>query len=195
MSSKDQRIKEMLGYGIKPESVANAIGCEPSYVSQLMSREDFAGEVAELRINHSIADTERDLSYDALEDKLLKEMHEMVDHGRFQKPEQVLMALRVSNQMIRRGGKANGPARQLNVVVELSLPKIVRDRFIPNASGDTKMIDITPSGEVVKVNGQTMVTMPSGQLVNQIRQERKEGGKDEGDFAKLEGQIQRVNYG
>lgn len=190
-SHKDQRIKEMLGFGIKPESVANAIGCDPSYISQLMSIEAFAEEVAELRIKHQTAATERDLSYDALEDKLLSTMHDMVDHGRFQKPEQVLMALRVSNQMIRRGNSNAGQPKQLSVVVSLELPKVVRDRFIPGGPAGDKAIDITPSGEVVRVNGQTMVTMPSGQLVSQIRKDRKEGGQDEGNFAQLEGQIQR----
>lgn len=192
MGHKDQRIKEMLGFGIKQESVANAVGCDPSYISQLMSQEDFASEVAELKINHTVAATQRDLSYDALEDKLLETMHDMVDNGRFQKPEQVLMALRTSNQMIRRGSRNDNPAKQLSVVVNLSLPKVVRDRYIPDMSGGSESFKTNTRGEVIEVNGHTTVTMGSKQLVGQIIESKKEGGKDEGDFAKLSNQIQRI---
>lgn len=191
MGNKDQRIKEMLGFGISQEATANAVGVTPSYISQLMSDESFSASVADLKITHTVASTKRDLSYDSLEDKLLEKMHDMVDQGRFQKPEQVIHALRVSNQMIRRGGGNAAPSKQLSVVVELQLPQIVRDRFIPGASSRERFIT-NRNGEVIEVNGQTTITMDSKQLVKQIIDSKKEGGQDEGDFAKLSNQIQRV---
>lgn len=188
--NKDQRIKEMLGFGISQEATANAVGVSPSYISQLMSDESFEASVAELKITHTVAATQRDLSYDALEDKLLVTMHDMVDQGRFQKPEQVLHALRVSNQMTRRGSGIQTGSKPLSVVVNLSLPGIVRDRFIPDSSKERFITN--RKGEVIEVNGQTTVTMDSKVLVKQIKDARKEGGQDEGDFTQLENQIQRV---
>jgi hypothetical protein len=189
-TSKDQRIKEMLGFGISQEAVANAVGVTPGYISQLMSDESFEAAVADLKITHTVAATQRDLSYDALEDKLLVTMHDMVDQGRFQKPEQVLHALRVSNGMVRRGSGVQQASKPLSVVVNLSLPGIVRDRFIPDASKERFVTN--RKGEVIEVNGQTTVTMDSKQLVKQIIDSKKEGGQDEGDFTKLGNQIQRV---
>lgn len=191
MGNKEQRIKEMLGFGISQEAVANAVGVTPGYISQLMSQEDFASSVADLKITHTVAATQRDLSYDALEDKLLHTMHDMVDQGRFQKPEQVLMALRTSNQMIRRGQTSNSPSKQMAVVINLQLPRAIRDHFIPDMT-KKETFKTNSNGEVIEVNGHTTVTMGSKQLVKQIIDQKKEGGQDEGDFTKLSNQIQRV---
>lgn len=193
MATKEQRIKEMLGFGIAQETVANSLGLTPGYISQLMSNEEFADSVAQLRMLHEVAPTKRDLSYDSLEDKLLEAMHDMVDNGRFHKPEQVLHALRVSNGMIRRGNHAVSQNKPASVVINLSLPAAVRDKFIPGMDQKERFIT-NRKGEVIEVNGQTTITMDSKTLVKQIIDQKKaEGGSDnEGDFTKLENQIQRV---
>lgn len=195
--NKEQRIKEMLGFGIAQETVANSLGLTPGYISQLMSNEEFADSVAQLRMLHEVAPTKRDLSYDSLEDKLLETMHDMVDNGRFHKPEQVLHALRVSNGMIRRGNHAVSQNKPAAVVINLSLPSSVRDHFIPDLAGRAAAKDrfvTNRKGEVIEVDGQTTITMDSKTLVKQIIDQKKaEGGSEnEGDFTKLENQIQRV---
>lgn len=172
MANKDERIKLLLGSGLKAEIVASTVGVDPSYISQLMAIEEFADEVILLRSKNAVAHTERDLSWDGLEDKLISQLHDMVDDGRFSKPEQVLMAVRVANGAVRRGQKIAPDSGPSSVVVNLQLPPVVKHLFT-----------LTNKGEVVDVNGQTMITMGSGQLIEQISKQK--GETDEGNFTKL----------
>jgi hypothetical protein len=41
MAVDNEKIKELLGSGLSNDVVASAVGCDPSYVSQLMSNETF----------------------------------------------------------------------------------------------------------------------------------------------------------
>jgi transcriptional regulator with XRE-family HTH domain len=182
MANKDIRIKEMLGTGLSSETVASAIGVDPSYISQLLSDENFFSEVAELRSKHLIAHTTRDLSIDSLEDKLISTLHEMVDDARFMKPADALHAFRVINGAHRRGERVRPTEGKAGTVVNIQIPVAVKTH-----------IQLNSKNEVLEVNGQTLVTMPSGQLIDQIAQQKGEQG--EGAFTKLGKAIQRIASG
>jgi hypothetical protein len=64
------KILDMLGNGLSPEVVSSALGISPSYISQLVSTEEFSRQVAELRFINLQANTVRDRKYDSLEDQL-----------------------------------------------------------------------------------------------------------------------------
>ena len=179
MAGKEQRIKEMLGSGLSSETVASAIGVTPSYVSQLLANETFYDEVVELRSKSQMAHTIRDVSIDSLEDKLIDTLHTMVDDGRFIKPGEALMAFRVINGAHRRGEKVRQSTPSSGQVVNLTIPVAVKTH-----------ISINSKGEVIEVNGQTLVTMPSQQLVKQIAD--RKGETDEGAFTQLGKTIQRI---
>ena len=45
-----ERAKKLLGSGVQAEIVAATLGCEPSYISQLLSDDHFREEVIALRM-------------------------------------------------------------------------------------------------------------------------------------------------
>lgn len=180
MAHKEDKIKSMLGAGLSAETVASAVGVDPSYISQLLSDETFSNEVIELRSKSLIAHTARDLSLDSLEDKAITQLDDMLQEGRFNKPGDMLNFLRVVNGAKRRGNPVVHSVNPVNTVINLTLPSVVKQRFI-----------VSNKGEVLEVNGQTLVTMSSSQLVKQISDQR--GEDNEGDFNKLGRSIQKVS--
>lgn len=180
MNSKEDRIKSMLGSGLSGETVASAVGVDPSYISQLLSNEIFMQEVIELRSKSAIAHTQRDLSIDGIEDSLILTLKDMIEDGRFMKPEQVLNAFRVINGAKRRGIPIQPQAGNNGAVVPLQIPTVVKNMFTINISG-----------EVIDVNGQTLVTMPSGELIKTIAD--RKGEDSEGTFNKL-GKAVQIGY-
>lgn len=156
-TGKATQIKELLGSGLSAEVVSSAVGCDPSYISQLLSEESFASEVAAKRTLSLTAHSRRDASIDSIEDTLLGKLEEAVVAGVFYKPRDLLMATSVVNRMIRRGTPAATSGVVVNTVVQLSLPASVVKKYTVNRVG-----------EVVAVEGQTMVTMPAHRLLQQL---------------------------
>lgn len=171
-----EKILELLGLGIHAEAVAAAVGCEPSYVSQLIADQDFYTQVTELRMKHLSAHTQRDLTIDGLEDKLIEKMSDAIDMT--YKPMELARLFSVINGAKRRGVGAISTPMTVNKVVQLQIPEAARAK---------KTISISATGEVLSVDGKTLVTMPSSQLVRQMAIAR--GETDEGALRKLEDNI------
>lgn len=169
-TGKAEQIKELLGTGLSPEVVSSAVGCDPSYISQLLSSEEFASEVATKRTLSLTAASRRDTTIDGIEDTLLGKLEEAIAVGAFFKPRDLLMATSVVNRMIRRGAPQSTAGVTINTVVQLSLPVSAVRRYTTNRVG-----------EVVEVEGQTMVTMPAHQLLKQLAASKGEGKEGEGD--------------
>lgn len=157
MPQSIDRIKELLGTGLGPEVVATAVGCNQSYVSQLMGDPDFAAEVIELRSIALTAASARDRKADSIEDKLLDRLNDLVDGGAIYKVQDVLLATRVANSLKRRGVPAHESLTINQTVVNLTLPGAVVSRFRMNANN-----------EVVEADGQTLVTMSSASLLKTL---------------------------
>lgn len=171
MAINKEQIKELLGSGLSPSVVASAVGCDASYISQLLGEESFAGEVGELRSKSLTADAKRDASIDSIEDSLLSRLKEAVDDGGFYKPRDLLSAVAVVNKLQRRG-KPIGPGAGIGVVnniVNISLPAHVTRKFTTNRTN-----------EVVEVEGKTLVTMPAHQLLRELSSVAAEREKAEG---------------
>lgn len=168
-----KQIKELLGTGLSPEVVASAVGCEASYVSQLLSDEGFANEVSTLRTIALTSHSRRDASIDSIEDKLLLELDEMVASKAFYKPRDVLHAVQVVNAMKRRGHVAQHTGGVVNNIVHISLPPSAVRRFTTNRVN-----------EVIDIDGQTVVTMPSHQLLKDLAARGEEGNERYKDAAK-----------
>lgn len=179
-NTKEDRIKEFLGTGLTQVQAARAIGVDESYVSQLMAVAEFREAVEDMRGTSLLAKTRRDLTYDSIEDKLAETLDEMIDQGRFSKPEEVLVALKTVNQLTRRGTNIE-PGRDINQgeIVKLQLPQVIKNKIVLNTKG-----------VVIQVGDQSMLTMGSKQLVREIIDNRKPGIENETDFGKLEKQIQ-----
>lgn len=163
--SKD-KIQQLLGQGLSTEIVASAVGCEPSYVSQLMGDEEFAAKVTSMRAASLLANTRRDDKIGDIEEKLVDRLADLVDGGLIYKARDVLHAAAVVNRMQRRGAGAPQHLHMQQTVVQLNLPAVALSKFVT-----------TPKGEVIEADGQTLVTMPAHQLLRKLH-ERSGGTND-----------------
>lgn len=175
MSLDKNRIKELLGNGLSNEIVATTVGCDSSYITQLMSDNEFREEVIQLRAAALTANTKRDKNIDGIEDKLIEILEELVDTRMFMKPREVLSAFAVLNNAKRRGVPAHESLVINQKIVNLTLPTVVVEHFT-----------ITPQGEVidVEVEGrkQTLQTMPTSQLLRTLA---SKGGQNGSDYEKV----------
>lgn len=145
------RIIQLLGSGLSAEIVATAVGCEPSYVSQLLSDEEFAKKVSELRVVNLQAATNRDNKWNEIEDKLLDKLSASVEY--LIKPRDIIQTLAVVNSAKRRGASAQENITVNNTVVNLTLPRTAVHNFTVNSLN-----------QVIGVNEQSLLTIPSGNV-------------------------------
>jgi hypothetical protein len=151
-SMHKERALELLGMGLIPSQVAAALGVEQSYMSQLLSDEHFASQVAEKRFESLSKHTERDGKYDKLEDELLEKMEDCIPF--MSKPSDILRAIQVINSAKRRGASSPQAISQQNTVVKLSIPQILIDKFQMNINN-----------QVITAGGQSLETIQSGALL------------------------------
>lgn len=154
-----ERALQLLGKAnLSNEVVASTLGCDPSYISQLMSEEDFREKVTAMRALALTANTERDAKADAIEDRILDRLQEQIEY--IVRPSELLNAYRVVNAA-RRRGVASGEAQVINNnVVNLVLPGVVTSQFKTNGMN-----------EVVEVSERPLITINSNTLLRQVATE------------------------
>lgn len=155
LSSTESRALALLGSGVSPTATAAALGVTDSRISQLLSEEQFAAEVADRRFQNLAAHTLRDGKYDQLEDELLERMKDCIPM--MLRPQEILRAISIINAAKRRGqaSVAEAVAGQ-EAVVSLSLPRVMVQQFVTNVQN-----------QVIQVGTQNLNTMQSGTLLKQ----------------------------
>lgn len=156
-----EKVKRLLGSGVKPDIVATSVGCHPAYIAQLMAQEDFALEVAQLRTKDLEVYKELDDRYNKYEKMLLDKLEELIPM--MLRPKDVLAALRQMNEAKRKAMVANaGQANQQAIIINLQLPNVVMEDYKVNLHG-----------EIVEIGSRTMVAMPSQSLVKTLEERRE----------------------
>jgi len=117
-----------------------------------------AQEVDALRVKHLSAANERDKKIDSLEDRILARLSELVDT--VYKPQQLTSMFAVLNRAVRRGQPAHESVIVAQQIVNLTIPAAATRNFIVNQAG-----------EVVQIGDQTMVTMPTHELLRKLSSE------------------------
>lgn len=145
------KIKALLGQGHSAELVSTIIGCDPSYISQLLEDENFRNEVSELRVKTLQAATDRDRKWDELEDKLLDKLKDAVDY--VIKPREILQVLAAANAAKRRGATAQEGITINNQVVNLLMPTKL-----------TTVFSVNQNNQVIGVGDKSMLTLPSNKI-------------------------------
>ena len=157
-STTRERALQLLGTGTcSAEQVAAACGVTASAISQLLSDEVFAGEVAALRYRNLSSNTERDSRYDDMEDKLLEKLHHSIPL--MVRPMEVLKAIQVINGAKRRGAAGDIAAIQQTNIVNLTLPTAIVNKFTTNMQN-----------QVVSAGAQELLTIQSGTLLKQSKE-------------------------
>jgi len=159
-SSTEERALDLLGSGINSENVALALGVTPSYISQLLSNEDFSDKVAKRRYEHLQKHNIRDNSYDELEDLLLAKLKNAMPL--MFKPDTILKAISTINGAKRRGQSSPDQVTNQNNIVNLILPAHIITQFSTNIEN-----------QVIRAGDQDLQTMQSNTLLEQVER-RKE---------------------
>jgi len=153
------KLLELLGTGISQEAAANTVGCTPGYISQLMAEEEFRAAVINKRIAALTEQTARDKEYNSLEDALLVKLRKSLPL--MVKPMEIVRAIQVVNNATRRGAGSEQVAPTAGAsLVHLHLPKALAVQFTMNTNK-----------EVVQVEGQVLVTLPSKSLHEMVSKE------------------------
>jgi type I site-specific restriction endonuclease len=144
----------LLGSGVSPTQVASALGCEISYISQLLADEGIAQQVAELRTADVMKYKTMDDKYDELEKKFLEKLENIIPY--IMKPDQILRSLQFLNSAKR---KSTGLAKEIEAgeVVKLTLPSVVINAYTINMNGN-----------MVKVGERSLAAMPSDILMKTL---------------------------
>lgn len=144
-------ILSLLGdYGLTQRQVADTLGCEESYVSQLMAQEEFRSEVMARRSAKATEYREHDCKVDGGEERALQRVLETIG---VMKPMEALKAFQVLNGAKRRSAVQSGPQHVTQIVnVELPESAMVHFRIAPE------------SREVIEVEGRSLATLPAGNV-------------------------------
>lgn len=151
LTGNKERILKLLGDGHPPEVVSSAVGCTPGYISQLLAQEEFALEVSKIRMAKLAKYSDQDSIYDEMEGRLSKMLKDVIPF--MTDPMKIFKILQGINAMKRRSHASNDNILNQQVVVQLSLPTVIKQKF-----------EINVNAQVVKVGDQSMTTIQSGNL-------------------------------
>jgi len=167
MAVDKERVKALLGYITDYSRVAHIVGCNVSYISQLMADPEFAEDVMVARIEQGERTAGMDLKADELEDLLLDKLKRAVPM--MFKPSEILRAYQVLNQAKRRVSmdSVGGTGAEGGAVLTLRIPARTALKF-----------KMDTAGEVIEVEGRPLVTMPSGQLMRMMSERGSVHGQE-----------------
>jgi hypothetical protein len=161
LSGVQERAQQLLGQGIQASIVAQTLGVTESYISQLLSQQPFLEGVTKMRYEALQKHNARDAEYDSLEDELLIKLKAtlplMFD------PMKILRAIQVINAAKRRGSTEQGSVSQHNMVVNLTMPTAIIERF-------SVMKDA--NNQIIEAGSQKLVTIQSGTLLERVSKNR-----------------------
>jgi len=151
------KIIEMLGRGIPATQVASAVGCDDSYISQLLSHEEVMLQVTELKAEHFSKYLEQDTALDKAEEDALVRLQQLLPF--ITRSSEAARVYSVLNAAKRRTVDSLAHAQVPAQTVILELPEASRVRFT-----------LTSDRQVVEIEGRSMTTMPAKSLVARLEQ-------------------------
>lgn len=160
LTATEERALKLLSAGVPQTQVAQAIGVSDSLISQLLAREEFAQLLAAERYANLMQHNERDLKYDAIEDKLLNQLEEVTPL--LMKPTEITRVLQVINGAKRRGISSPDQVVQQQAAVKLTMPVQIIQKFTTNIDN-----------LVVQAGEQNLVTMQSATLLQKVKEARQ----------------------
>ena len=160
----ESRALSLLGSGIAPHTVAASLGISSARISQLLSDENFAAQVAELRYKNLAQHNERDSKYDDVEDTLIERLKDCLPL--MHRPMEIIKAIQVINNAKRRGASTPEAIVEKQSIVQLVIPVQIINKFQTNLQG--QVITVGSDG-----NEQNLLTIQSGALEG-LAKERRE---------------------
>lgn len=164
MTPKERAI-ELLCQGVSTTMVADAVGVDPSYISQLRSDPAVAVKISEALSQQTLEDVKHDSLIDKCEELALQRIEKTIGYANFG---QTLAAFKILNSATRRqqkGGPSGGNIT--NVTVNLTLPS----RAIPAYTTNEK-------NEIIEVEGRTMIAATAKSLDEVLAARATENSKN-----------------
>lgn len=149
---KRGQIRNFLINGVEPSLIARTVGCDPSYISQLLEDKEFYAEVEAGRLLHLQKGAELDQQYDKLEDMAAKKLLTALTF--MSKPMEIARVMEIANRAKRRTSVDVSQQKAL-AQVNITIPQVMLQQVVTN-----------PNGEVVRVGDTSLVTMPSSTFKN-----------------------------
>ena len=165
-STTEDRALTLLGQGVPPTAVANALGVDISRISQLLADDSFASRVVEKKFESLSKHNERDTKIDSLEDTLLQKMQDCLPY--MTRPMEILKSFAILNAAKRRGQTSPESLTSKQTIIQLNIPQIIVEKFQSNVHN-----------QVVQVGAQSLLTIPSGQLLKQLEAQNVSNGQRE----------------
>lgn len=154
----EERIIQLAGSGVPQAIIADTVGCDPSYVSQLLSQEGIQEKVAALRLAKAAGMIKHDETIEEGEktalNKILTLLPMQTDLMKVTKVFQVLNSARKSSDH-----GVVGPSQTPTTVVSLNLPAAAQLHF-----------RLTSDHQVIEIEGRSMVPMQSHQVARSLRE-------------------------
>lgn len=166
VSSTESRALELLGAGVAPETVANALGVTASRISQLLSDEEFARKVTERKFETLQKHNARDTTYDELEDTLIEKFKDTLPL--MHRPMEILKAMQVINSQKRRGSSTPESIHTQQTIVNLTVPVQVLTKFTRDINN-----------QVIEAGNQTLLTIQSNKLQDLSKDRKVSNGGSE----------------
>lgn len=163
-NSTESRALALLKTGCGPESVAFALGLEVSRISQMLSMEDFALEVAKGRYERLQKHNIQDDKLDTLEAELIEQFQGL--KALLIRPLEILKAAQIVNTMKRRGAANPEVLPNAAEVVSINMPQVIKQKFVTNVNM-----------QVISTGAQDLVTIQPANLLKKLNLE-KIGGQD-----------------
>lgn len=154
-----ERIKKLLGNGLPGTIVASTVGCDPSYISQLMEDEEFKHEVLVLRAGKAQGAVERDRNWDTVEDMALNKAIDMLNF--VTRPGDLVRLAALANAAKRRASEYAGAQETGSSVVNIILPQAAAVHFQMNANS-----------QVVEIDGRSTAPLPTKHLQEMMKDRR-----------------------
>jgi hypothetical protein len=154
-STTESRALTLLGQGVPPAAVANALGVDVSRISQLLSDEKFSSQVVEKKFEALSKHNERDGVIDQIEDKVLAKLDSSLAF--MTRPMEILKTFQVINAAKRKGQTAPESLTTKQTIIQLNIPSIILQKFQTNTNN-----------QVIQVGDQSLLTIQSGQMLKQL---------------------------
>lgn len=153
MNSTRERVISLLGQGFSQAVVANTLGVQPSWVSQLLDDPDVRQQVQAARTNQLQERVEDDKTLEKMERRALKLLDDKMAFVRSPKEAaSIFLALNKANR------KTGSMAPETDAValqqVNITLPKAAASIHIK----------LNQNNQVIEVEGRSMATLPSRAL-------------------------------
>lgn len=154
----EDRIIQLAGSGVPQSVIADTVGCDPSYVSQLLSQEHIQEQVATLRLAKAAGMIKHDETIEDGEKTALARMLTLLPmQSDLMKITKVFQVLNSAKKSSDRG--IVGAGQTPGTVVTLNIPAAAQVHF-----------KLTSDRQVIEVEGRSLVPMPSHQVARSLRE-------------------------